>query len=1027
MSLSALGNVISALVDGKGKHIPYRDSKLTRLLQDSLGGNTKTLMVAAVSPADYNYDETLSTLRYANRAKNIKNKPIVNEDPKDAKLREYKEEIERLKKMLETQSRGSVLGSASGMSTPRADATPSRSALSSPESATRESASASDIVDQALAKEREEIAKYQREAAEMLERAKRMMDEAKALQEAQQQERASSASASQEDTPTHEERSVTIPQPSPQNPTGEIDTALSTTKSSFGTLSAATDPAQSLKPAPSTESPPITSSNAATAPVLGSLPPLKTPRAKQLSRPDVLAELPVEKREQSLRQDSKSEAAPLASPRVAVSSPSTPSKTDDDAIAKAVSEAARVDAQAKEMMLRAEQMMRDAEQRALEAAQRVTIVKEVVVKEVIPDHHVREQAELKEFNQTILDQRDRIGVELAKTQQAMEAYMKEKQALHAKLQKIESQILGGTSTRRGTGASSGDPSAPDSGHGSARPLVDSEVALLQQQVEYRRTQIKLKEKVKKEAQSEAARKALALEKQQIEVELKTAQEAAQASLAAAKKKESKYRSKLEAARQEIVDLTSEFERERENLLDTIREQTKETKLLEQLVELFLPQNELVKVWERAVWVDEREEWTLPKLKPRSDFQKIKLPTLHLPGANVNGMSASSHTGAESGGAEVVSDDECGAGTAPTGAGNSTVRSSCSSASSSKRRKPSLKDPSAASSSSASYYAGAMASKPSSSTDATMFMTRADDLNGFPTSFLPSYGGIAGTNGSSASYATTSSHHPPPMHSSRVLSPENGRLPSALRSSRYDPPKDEPIAESSSHHKSSSSSSKKATGSTTTTSSGSRERKRSKEHRDKDRHGATPSLLPPTNNEGQSPQANASEKFFPSEDDLLAPLASEYQPRDRLQSRKGSRQGSRGGDATASSSGSSGQSGMSEFDFPPPVDRSSRGPSSSSTSSGSRRHRERHEDAHGDDLVVGSALDETDSASGASRKEKKSSSKHKKKSREKKDKHAAPTLSPHGAADVDPYDDFNVPDLQFDRAPVQSPEDAEYYY
>ena len=103
MSLSALGNVISALVDGKGKHIPYRDSKLTRLLQDSLGGNTKTLTVAAISPADYNYDETLSTLRYANRAKNIKNKPKINEDPKDAMLREYKEEIQRLKELLERQ------------------------------------------------------------------------------------------------------------------------------------------------------------------------------------------------------------------------------------------------------------------------------------------------------------------------------------------------------------------------------------------------------------------------------------------------------------------------------------------------------------------------------------------------------------------------------------------------------------------------------------------------------------------------------------------------------------------------------------------------------------------------------------------------------------------------------------------------------------------------------------------------------------------------------------------------------------
>ena len=103
LSLSALGNVISALVDGKSKHIPYRDSKLTRLLQSSLGGNTKTLMIACISPADNNYDETLSTLRYANRAKNIKNKPKINEDPKDALLREYQEEIKRLKMMLTGQ------------------------------------------------------------------------------------------------------------------------------------------------------------------------------------------------------------------------------------------------------------------------------------------------------------------------------------------------------------------------------------------------------------------------------------------------------------------------------------------------------------------------------------------------------------------------------------------------------------------------------------------------------------------------------------------------------------------------------------------------------------------------------------------------------------------------------------------------------------------------------------------------------------------------------------------------------------
>ena len=87
LSLSALGNVISALVDGKSSHIPYRDSKLTRMLQDSLGGNTKTVMIDAISPSEYNYDETLSTLRYASRAKAIKNKPRVNEDPKDALLK----------------------------------------------------------------------------------------------------------------------------------------------------------------------------------------------------------------------------------------------------------------------------------------------------------------------------------------------------------------------------------------------------------------------------------------------------------------------------------------------------------------------------------------------------------------------------------------------------------------------------------------------------------------------------------------------------------------------------------------------------------------------------------------------------------------------------------------------------------------------------------------------------------------------------------------------------------------------------
>ncbi|KAF4705560.1 hypothetical protein FOZ62_024023 [Perkinsus olseni] len=100
LSLSALGNVISALVDSRSTFVPYRDSKLTRLLQDSLGGNTKTVMVANIGPADYNYDETL----YAHRAKSIKNKPRINEDPKDAMIREFQEEISRLKSQLAVQS-----------------------------------------------------------------------------------------------------------------------------------------------------------------------------------------------------------------------------------------------------------------------------------------------------------------------------------------------------------------------------------------------------------------------------------------------------------------------------------------------------------------------------------------------------------------------------------------------------------------------------------------------------------------------------------------------------------------------------------------------------------------------------------------------------------------------------------------------------------------------------------------------------------------------------------------------------------
>ena len=104
LSLAALGNVISALVENKS-HVRYRACNLTKLLQDSLGGNTKTCMCATIGPADYNYIETRSTLNWANQAKKIKNKPRINEDPKDAMLRTFQEEIMRLKKQLEEKER----------------------------------------------------------------------------------------------------------------------------------------------------------------------------------------------------------------------------------------------------------------------------------------------------------------------------------------------------------------------------------------------------------------------------------------------------------------------------------------------------------------------------------------------------------------------------------------------------------------------------------------------------------------------------------------------------------------------------------------------------------------------------------------------------------------------------------------------------------------------------------------------------------------------------------------------------------
>ncbi|XP_037626215.1 kinesin-like protein KIF1A isoform X10 [Sebastes umbrosus] len=140
-SLTTLGKVISALAEvdsGSNKnkkkkkvenHIPYRDSVLTWLLRENLGGNSRTAMVAALSPADINYDETLSTLRYADRAKQIRCNAVINEDPNNRLVRELKEEVSRLRDLLFSQGLGDIIEMTNAMT--GMSPSPSLSALSS--------------------------------------------------------------------------------------------------------------------------------------------------------------------------------------------------------------------------------------------------------------------------------------------------------------------------------------------------------------------------------------------------------------------------------------------------------------------------------------------------------------------------------------------------------------------------------------------------------------------------------------------------------------------------------------------------------------------------------------------------------------------------------------------------------------------------------------------------------------------------------------------------------------------------------
>lgn len=385
LSLSALGNVISALVDGKGRHIPYRDSKLTRLLQDSLGGNTKTVMISAISPADYNYEETLSTLRYANRAKNIKNKPVINEDPKDTLLREYKDEIDRLKQMLELQLQGGTLSASSGA-------------------------------------------------------------ESGGIQD--------------------------FPVPQFEYP--------------------ATNSAPSSEPAVVT-----------------------TTKVVEVER---------------------------------------------------------------------------------------------VVEKVVPDKLVEaENRALQDYSDAVVEQRNRLGEELDRKEVEIEMQRREREGLERKLRRLESHVLGQDKSIK------------------QDEVRREKVIEARKQRELRKAQLKLKEQQRKEAELRIAKERAEEEKRLIEEEFKNAQGTAEAKQKALRALKKTMAHKMEKVRQEMQELEEEFQDERESLLETIREQTRDIRRLEQVIEMFLPAIERTKLWELATWNEETNEWKLPKLRPRKGMKPLRLP------------------------------------------------------------------------------------------------------------------------------------------------------------------------------------------------------------------------------------------------------------------------------------------------------------------------------------------------------------------------------------------------------------------
>jgi len=472
-------------------------------------------MVAAISPADYNYDETLSTLRYANRAKAIKNKPKINEDPKDTLLREYREEIERLKALLAQQDLLLAQAGQAAGTAPSAVSIPSAAVAPAPSG-----------------------------------------------------DGTSSALASLASSPRGDPTSAPL---DPNDFSEEIYRANPDDHSTVpGHISAEASPHSSPAVTQQLNVPVIVTDTKGISPVV------------------------IENIEDSY---SESPVPPGGTPREK-SPRKTPRETTAAKIAKSSNNSSANNTPRTEKV-------------------------EVEVKvEVIPESHLDEQKALREYSKSVAQQRDQFGDLLKVKEVEMEEERLRREALNQKLRELENKLQGVFEDTIGE---------------------DGEI---QTEAQKRHAERKARQKKRLEAKIEAEIKKTKAEKMQVESELdelKTTMENAETANRKLAKMKKKYERQMRAMENESEELREEFQAERDRLLDTIRDQTREMKLFEQICRAMAPDKELRKVLEKSRWDEEAYEWVLPFVKLK-DVDSM-LPTIGTPtSSKINLMGTSSNGG-----------------------------------------------------------------------------------------------------------------------------------------------------------------------------------------------------------------------------------------------------------------------------------------------------------------------------------------------------------------------------------------------